>query len=347
MESSFLSFRFPRQYTLSTLHKNKNLVLQSLQKVDLTTTFKSTHSDEMFYSSNACIMSDNLRNPTYYVGIRFINYKYLEGDYELERYKKLDPRFFSYAVPNSLHATLTLNKNLLEISPRKLASNLLKPATANLGYLYHGVEDVRFFNFNNDIYFLGVAFNPLTKKMGVVADKLQTLADWCTSPDYILPKKIITPDFVNTVVVEKNWIYVKYKDKLCVIHSWYPTISICEINFTTQRLKRLEHRSVPFYFHNARGSTCGVSFENEIWFILHKKDKQDYTHFLAVFDNQMHLLRYSHEFKFAGRPIEFCMGFLVEADRVIVSYSVLDQHTFVAAYDLTYIRKGLTWITTK
>ena len=59
---------------------------------------------------------------------------------------------------------------------------------------------------------------------------------------------------------------------------------------------------MPEFFQNARGSTVGCHFDNEIWFVLHKEQNNrhlktgspiyNYQHFFAVFD--LNTVSYTH-----------------------------------------------------
>ena len=51
----------------------------------------------------------------------------------------------------------------------------------------------------------------------------------------------------------------------------------------------------------------------------------------------MNLLRYSAPFKFEGEPIEYCLGIIVEDEKVIVSYSTWDRTSKIAIYNKKYI----------
>jgi hypothetical protein len=51
----------------------------------------------------------------------------------------------------------------------------------------------------------------------------------------------------------------------------------------------------------------------------------------------MELLRYSAPFKFEGESIEYCLGIIVEDERVILTYSTWDRTTKIAIYNKNYI----------
>ena len=58
---------------------------------------------------------------------------------------------------------------------------------------------------------------------------------------------------------------------------------------------------------------------------------------LVIFDDTMNLLRYSAPFKFEGECIEYCLGLVVENDRVIMTYSTWDRTTKIGVYSKKYI----------
>ncbi len=117
---------------------------------------------------------------------------------------------------------------------------------------------------------------------------------------------------------------------------------------------------MPKIFSYVRGSSCGFTYkkqliqksdesknnitlvaeENEIWFITHLvsyENPRHYYHLIAVFDENMNLLRYSAPFKFEGEPIEYSLSIVVEDDRVLINYSTWDRTTRIGIYDKKYI----------
>jgi hypothetical protein len=125
---------------------------------------------------------------------------------------------------------------------------------------------------------------------------------------------------------------------------------------------------MPEYFKNARGTTIGCTFNDEIWFVLHKANNNEiyihehyklinpnatgqlttiynYQHFFVVFDLDMNLKRYSELFKLGDKMVEFCTGLIMEPDRLILSYSLLDTESCVSVYDYDTIRNLIQWYT--
>jgi hypothetical protein len=167
----------------------------------------------------------------------------------------------------------------------------------------------------------------------------------------------ITPFCQSTC--EKNWVFVDINQSINVIYKWHP-LQICKINQEKKMLDLIETKEMPMIFSHARGSTCGFNYvkrtslssnnttdninitinETEIWFVLHMVSYENpryYYHIFAVFDEYMNLLRYSAPFKFHTEPIEYCLGLVVEDERVLITYSVWDRETKLGIYDKKYI----------
>ncbi len=117
---------------------------------------------------------------------------------------------------------------------------------------------------------------------------------------------------------------------------------------------------MPKIFNYIRGSSCGFTYkkqliqktdeskdnitlvaeENEIWFVTHLvsyENPRHYYHLIAVFDENMNLLRYSAPFKFEGEPIEYSLSIVVEDEKVLINYSTWDRTTKIGIYDKKYI----------
>jgi hypothetical protein len=138
---------------------------------------------------------------------------------------------------------------------------------------------------------------------------------------------------------EKNWVYVNTDNSLQIVYKWFP-LTLCKIDDNAGQLNIVRTIEMPKFFNHVRGSTNGFNFNNEIWFVGHivsYEQPRHYYHIFSVFDENMKLLRYSAPFKFDTECIEYCLGLIVEDDRVICSYSSWDRTTNIALYDKSYI----------
>ena len=76
-----------------------------------------------------------------------------------------------------------------------------------------------------------------------------------------------------------------------IIYKWSP-IFICKINYDKNELYLIrEITNIPLIFNNFRGSTNGISYNNNIWFIVHQQlklnNRNNYVHNFVVFDKNM------------------------------------------------------------
>ncbi len=154
---------------------------------------------------------------------------------------------------------------------------------------------------------------------------------------------------------EKNWVFARVDDTLKLVYAWHPRLRLgdapaadaqpgddgcCCVAFEE------EGAPTPPMFRTARGSTCFVADEQgDQWVVVHfvqegaPGERRRYYHVLAVFDAGLRrLLRYTSPFQFEDAHIEFCLGLIVERDRLLFSYSTMDRTTRVAVLDRANVR---------
>lgn len=292
-------------------------VLKPIYTIDIgfTTNYQVGSKNIKFYSSSSCILPKK-NSDEYIMNIRCVSYRIDDNGYYLD-------------CDNVITANkyVELNKNFKIINEKIFT-------TEDDGRLYLGIEDIRiFYNDENqqEIDFSGTGFHK-DYTIGVVCGKYNISDDVIRSVD-------IKPSFTKSDC-EKNWVNIYYKNKNHIVYKWFP-LQICKINTTTNELDLVETKTnMPKIFLHARGSSSGYIFNNQIWFVLHivsYEQPRHYYHIFAVFDLNMNLQRYSAPFKFQGEPIEYCIGLIVEDDRVIVPYSTWDRTTKIAIYSKTYV----------
>jgi len=300
---------------------------------------------------NVCVLNKNIEiysgTPTiidisnnYLINLRWINYNYNEYGGKIKIPKQwisINSRFLVDQNFNKISDEYFLKENFME----------------QLEYIGVGLEDIRIFKFNDEHYYMATFFDNNRKMTSVSSGKYNM-----DEESYKLEKNIILPTLYDTnknKIIEKNWSYVNYKSELCIVYNWFP-LRIGKIDYNEKNMNIFEIRqNIPEYFKEARGSTSGIDYNNEIWFVLHKAQKYDlhykkqgntfynYQHFFAVFDLDMNLLRYSELFKFEDCKVEFCIGMIIQNDELILSYSALDTKSIIAKYDIDYIKKGIKW----
>jgi len=298
--------------TLSNMKFYKDM-LKPLNVLNLSSTINHeiANKNRSFNSSSSSIISNE---NGYLMNVRYVNYIIDKEGY----YHNCDDHIIS------INKWIEFSKDFKIINEKLLDSNF-----DNRRYI--GIEDVRIYEHNSDILFIGVGLQK-NENIGIFTGKYDR------NENYIHPVEVKS-GFSN-VGCEKNWVFVTIENEIRVIYNWFP-LHICKLDSTTntlQSVKKIE--KVPKIFKHMRGSTCGATFNDEIWFITHivsYEKPRHYYHMFVVFDKSMNLLRYSSPFKFEGECIEYCIGLIVEEDRVIISYSTWDRTTKLAIYDKNYI----------
>jgi predicted GH43/DUF377 family glycosyl hydrolase len=276
----------------------------------------------------------------YLINMRWINYNYNENGN-----KKIIPKQWV-----SFNSRYLVDENFNQITDEIfLEENCLE----QINCIMVGLEDIRIFKFNDEYYFIATQFDNNRRIPSICSGIYNVEND-----SYNLKKNIILPkmyDLNKVRICEKNWCFVNYKNELCIVYNWFP-LQIGKIDYEKNEMDIVEIKyNIPDFFKEARGSTCGITNNNEIWFIIHKSQSIDHTykkksttyynyqHFFAVFDLEMNLIRYSELFKFEDAKVEFCTGMIIKNDELILSYSALDTKSIIATYDIEYINNNLKW----
>jgi mannosyltransferase OCH1-like enzyme len=281
----------------------------------------------ILYSSTPNIIE--ISNDTYLINFRWINYK-INNDGIIEKspqqWISLNSKFVVDLNFNKISNEIFLNDDIYKDNKK-----------------FIGIEDIRIYNYKNNFYYIGSYSN--NKKNVSMSSSIYNIS----TTEYNIIPNIILPKMYNTSIIkidEKNWSFVEYKNKLCVIYYWFP-LQIGEIDYSTNTMDIIEIKyNIPDYFKNARGSTSGYIYNKEIWFVLHKtqyKDnKKNYQHFFAIFDLYMNLIRYSELFKLGNCMVEFCTGLIIKNDKIILSYSLLDSQSIISEYTMDSIH-SIKW----
>ena len=137
-------------------------------------------------------------------------------------------------------------------------------------------------------------------------------------------------------MLEKNWVlFNTVSERVKVIYKWYPlTIGEYMLDendkttfFTTNTI------DTPVICKLMRGSTNGVTINNEIWFITHYVSHESlryYYHMFVVLDIEtFKMKRYSIPFTFEKNRIEYTLGFVFneKTNNFIIGYSTMDRTT--------------------
>ena len=113
------------------------------------------------------------------------------------------------------------------------------------------------------------------------------------------------------------------------VYEWYPLKIGTLVDEATHVIDFHTTIDTPHSFKFLRGSTNGVVYQQEIWFMVHGVGKIGYTYYhkIVVLDAQtLHVRRHSYPFKLEGLHTEFCLGLDVDekTKTMTIAYSILD-----------------------
>lgn len=337
--------------------KNNKHILEYYKeyRIEQTNTQKTSHYDSMWRSKDV-YHYPTLKSTDTYNFSNHIQQLIDKNTYTFYRGTPTIVEFEDKYIMNIRWVNYTFHQNgSMEYKPRKWVSlnsrflidkqfNQLSPEVFLQENNYKGLEDIRIFKYNDNYYYIASLFDD-NRNVPVISSDVYTLS----TDAYKLNRNIILPDMydINDIkIYEKNWSFVNYRNELCVIYNWFP-LQIGKIDYPTNKMNVIDIKyNIPDYFKDARGSTCGYTTANEIWFVLHKKQSgmigHNYQHFFAIFDMNMNIIKYSELFKFGDCKVEFCTGLIVQENSVILSYSLMDTQCFVSTYSLENIN-NLKW----
>lgn len=283
---------------LKNLKYYKTILLPKEIKIFTDTVEKEYHNKKYnFYSSSSSFI---LFQNKYIYSIRYVNYSILKsGQYQ-----------FTNLI--SIYKIIEFDKNF-EI----LSTYWIEPK--ELHSFYTGIDNLRLFPFEDNIYIIG-NINNNEVHSGILEKK-----------NFSYQKIQVNFPLLSS---EKDWVFTRYKNKLCILYNWNPLI-LC--SFDNYKIEKILEKKLPTYFLNIKGSSCGFLYENEIWFIVHQIDESEefsyYYHSILVFDLDYNLLRYTPYFKLKNEPIEFTLSIFIDHDTIIIPVSSMDKTTELCFYD--------------
>ena len=242
----------------------------------------------------------------------------------------------SYSYPdgysvNTKNIGLVLDKEFNVIQSKNFLPDFNKDCRIR------GLEDVKIINCGENIGYIS------TKQSDTTEDYVLTMAGgiYDLTKDKLEYNEIFSP--INAKC-EKNWALFLQNEELKAIYKWYPLTIYDSIN--TGKLGKKQEIEMPYFFKDVRGSTNGFIYKDELWFICHlveHGEPRHYYHLFVVLDkNTLKLKKYSYLFKFdLSEKVEFCLGLVVEDERIIVSHSNWDKTSKLKMFNKKQILKEL------
>ena len=261
----------------------------------------------VYYGSSPCIIPSE---DGYKMNIRLVNYRIKPDG--------------SYIVGNIISTTnklIVLDKQFNLVGKETIYTDIGHGRRiAGRDYTLHGVEDIRIVERSGRLMFTGTTCNS-DNKIGM------SMGEYKNDPSIL--------EFEMLSSCEKNWVLIPGRDTLQIIYNWYP-LCIKEVDTETGKTKDVDTKHMPSLFKHVRGSTNGIIYGNHIYFFSHivlHGNPRKYIGIVSKFDLDMNFVGNSYPFKLSKSSIEYCLGMIIEDERIIFSYSENDGSSKVAVID--------------
>jgi len=240
----------------------------------------------------------------------------------------------SYSYPDGFSVNTKNMALVMDQDFNVISSHVFAPEF-NIECRIRGLEDVKIIACGENICYIS------TKQ----SDDISNFTLKMAYGTYDINLPVLKYDEIDSPVCaecEKNWGLFMHENKMKVVYKWHP-LSIYD--FDENKMGTFVEKPTPHLFTKVRGSTNGTLYKDEIWFIGHvveyNKPRKYYHLFMVLDKDTLELKKYSHLFTFDGTSVEFCLGLIVEEDRVIVSYSNNDSTSKIKIYDRKMILKDM------
>lgn len=306
-------------------------------QIDLSQLYKigDTLSNELseFYPSTPTLCIDSTGTKLTVIK-RFVNYRIDENGGYVNK---------EHIETKNVVSTFTLNSAKNSIQRTNTPEFILNYNTI-LDNLYVGLEDVRIYENNNNMYYMcnrGINYHSIRVEHGKIS-----LANKTTDNSVLLEKPGSSP-------VEKNWVILEEKnDDIYCIYKWFP-LTIGKLTKKTPTdeqptlFETIHEHETPGSFKHLRGSTNGVRIQDEIWFLCHTvsyEDRRYYYHMFVVVDATTYKVKsYTPWFTFEKKKVEYSLGFchLKDLGVLFIGYSLMDSETKYMTINESVIRESL------
>ena len=294
-------------------YEQKEVVLNACKEVQEETTddFKATTPSIIQYKDG------------YLTNVRLVDFTlYLNG---------------SYSYPDGYNVN-TKNMALVMDKDFNVTDSHVFAPEFNTECRIRGLEDVKIIDCGENIGYIS------TKQSDDVSKFTLKMA----GGTYDLDFPVLKYDEIDSPVgaeCEKNWGLFIQENKIKVVYKWHP-LSIYDFDEEKKKMGASIEKPTPSLFAKVRGSTNGAIYKDEVWFIGHVveygKPRKYYHLFMVLDKDTLELKKYSYLFKFdSNADVEFCLGLIVEDERIIISYSNKDKTSKIKTYDKKMILKDI------
>lgn len=279
--------------------------------------------NEYYYSTPTIVRLHPGRADDFLILCRLINYRIDPVTRSRQEFLPPggEPHFMKSAL--ALHRGIGDDQGILI----ELSDDALEKSTNEV----IGPEDPKFLRVQRgdegEVFFVIVTSSEYPK----VAGKGPRMASGILHPKRgILELKHVFPS-PNNRDWEKNWVPFQTPgdQEIHFVYEWYPLTIGTIKDMADHEIDFNKTIDTPHSFKYLRGSTNGVAYQQEVWFMVHGVGKLDYIYYhkIVVLDAKtLHVKRHSYPFKLEGHHTEFCLGLDIDenSETMTIAYSVMD-----------------------
>ena len=205
-----------------------------------------------------------------------------------------------------------------------------------------GLEDLRIFSLNNEIYFTGTTcqLHP-----GGIAKICLGKFEFDNSNMNIKVNKITLLEGPSFDRIEKNWMPFLVDGELLAIYSCDPYI-VYKPCLSTGICPEFVHKDLGFDFSRLSGSAPPIPFDDGYLLMVHEgiwNHRRYYLHRFLYLDKNLELKKYSDAFTFKHKGIEMCCGMTIDHnnEKLIMAIGLEDREAYLCVTALDNIRSML------
>jgi len=261
--------------------------------------------------------------------LRTVNYTIdLEGNYIYDQYIETQ----NYWCVVDIEKNLVLTKKPIEM----INSTYLYVNQPHISKV-KGLEDGRFIIYKSKLY---ASFVSLEYGINPFHSIVLAHIDPNFKITHLVPLR-----YLNNLI-QKNWLPVIYKNKLCFIYSYDPFV-LLHVDIYTGYCTELIKATYNVNLKTFRGSAGPVQIGSKQLVLIHEvgfdKEKsysRKYYHRFLEFDENFHLIRISEPFYFHTLGIEFCLTliYLEQTNQILIYHTINDNKINKVLIDLNSIR---------
>ena len=289
-----------------------------------------------FVSSTPSIVMNKTRPHELIVNVRYVNYRIDDAGRYVNQENVETVNVIAVINTRSINKNYNYNNanNIGQDTMWEKTSEFILEHNRTLDNRYIGIEDVRLFISNGDLFYNGNRgfHDKFMIEHGAISLKTKRAVS-----------ALVTIE--NQQRTEKNWVLFRNNETsiLNMIYGWHPLVigdiderkapRMNDENQKTVVLNVMHTIETPAIFKHVRGSTNGVNIGGEIWFIGHVvsyEDRRYYYHMFIVLDSGSYKVKkYTKLFTFEKEKVEYTLGFayLKDSDEFLIGYSLMDSET--------------------